>query len=452
MPDSTHGSKRRCSVVTLGCKVNHYDSQVIRERALAAGYETVDEDAAADVVVVNTCAVTMQGTAKSRREIRRLRRKNPGARIVVTGCAAEAPGEKRGLLPDEVDLVVSNRDKARLFEILDDDAAPSRGARAGDVFGVSRFGDSTRAYLKVEDGCDEFCTFCIIPLVRGRVASREIADAVAEAKRLVAAGYREVVLTGIHLGAFGRDRNDPEALARLVMALEEVDGLERLRLSSIEASELGEPLLSALERSSNVCPHFHLPLQAGDDAVLAAMRRPYDSARYLDGVRELRARLDRPTFTTDVIVGFPGEDGAAFERTLDVCREVRFLKIHVFPYSPRTRTRATALPDRVQPREIFDRKKRLEALERDLSLSVRGEFVGEIEPVLVETKRDRDTGRLAGYTPRYVRVTFEGDDSLAGRVVPVRIAAAGARRTAGEAIESDASDAVAGAAAKASAR
>lgn len=436
MPDSTKvndvAARPRCAVVTLGCKVNHYDSQVILERAAAAGYRAVPETEPADVVVVNTCAVTMQGTAKSRREIRRLRRRNPGARIVVTGCAAEAPGERRGLLPAEVDLVVSNRDKARLFEILDRGAEPSRGGRAGEVFGVSRFGDATRAYLKVEDGCDEFCTFCIIPLVRGRVASREIGDAVLEAERLVSSGYREIVLTGIHLGAFGRDRNDPDALAKLVRALEGVDGLERVRLSSIEASEVSEPLLDAIAGSSKVCPHFHLPLQAGDDAVLAAMRRPYDAARYRRGVDALRARLDRPTFTTDVIVGFPGESEEAFERTLELCRFARFLKIHVFPYSPRTRTRATTLPGRVPPRAIFERKKRLEALERELSLAVRREFVGETEPVLVEGKRDRDTGLLAGYTPRYLRVTFEGPDDCRGRVVPVRVAAAGARRTAGE--------------------
>ena len=426
--------KPRCAVVTLGCKVNHYDSQVIRERAIAAGYEAVADDAPADVVVVNTCAVTMSGTAKSRREIRRIRRRNPDARVVVTGCAAEAPGETRGLLPDEVDLVVANRDKARLFEILDGGAAASRSARAGDVFGVTRFGDATRAYLKVEDGCDEFCTFCIIPLVRGRVASRSIEDAVAEARRLVESGYREIVLTGIHLGAYGRDREDPEALAKLVGALEEVDGLDRLRLSSIEASELGEPLLRALERSTKACPHFHLPLQAGDEAVLAAMRRPYDAARYRAAVRDLRSRLDRPTITTDVIVGFPGEDAGAFERTLDLCREARFLKIHVFPYSPRSRTRAVALPGRVAPREIHERKKRLEALERELSLAVRREHVGSVESVLVEAKRDRETGRLAGYTPRYVRVAFDGGDELRGSIVPVRLVAAGARRTMGEVV------------------
>jgi len=423
--------RKRCAVVTLGCKVNHYDSQVILERAAAAGYVAVREGEPADVFVVNTCAVTAQGTAKSRREIRRIRRLHPAARIVVTGCAAEAPGEARGLLPREVDLVVSNRDKARLFAILDGGEGPTRGARAGDVWGVRRFGDATRAYLKVEDGCDEFCTFCIIPHVRGRVRSRGVADAIAEARRLAAAGYREVVLTGIHLGAYGKDLGDPDALARLVGAIEEVDGLERIRLSSIEASEVSAPLLDALAGSTKACPHFHLPLQAGDDSVLAAMRRPYTSGQFLDAVDALSSRLDWPTITTDVIVGFPGESPAAFERTLEVARRARFLKIHVFPYSPRTRTAATRLPGRVLPREIHARKKVLETLAHELSLSVRRAFLGETEDVLVEARRDRETGSLAGYTPRYVRVAFDGPDGLFGRVVPVTLTAAGARRTLG---------------------
>lgn len=429
---------RRCAFVTLGCKANSYDTQVLREQVLAEGYQEVPADEPAELLVVNTCTVTHRSGRKSRQEIRRLIRQNPDATVVVTGCYAESDRAAVQAL-EGVDLVVGNAEKRRLTEMLRDlpsyqtpDALPLWGP-GGDppAWGISGFAGQTRAFVKIQDGCDVFCSFCIIPYVRGPVRSRELSEIVDECRRLADAGHREVVLTGIHLGAYGQDHDDPAALIKLLEATADVPGLERLRISSIDCWELDAPLLDAIGGLPHVAPHLHVPLQAGSARVLERMRRRYTPEGYLEVVAAARERIPELALTTDLIVGFPGETEADFADSLAVCRAADFMKIHVFPYSDRQGTPAIKFDGKLDPAEKAARVDRVEALERELGLAYRRRFVGREVPVLVEMAREQ--GQLVGYSDRYLRVRFDGPDALKGQLVPVRVAGAEPLAAVGEA-------------------
>jgi threonylcarbamoyladenosine tRNA methylthiotransferase MtaB len=379
------------SLVTFGCKVNQYESQALRERFAGRGLEEVPADAGADLVVVNTCTVTETASAEAQRTVRRLARRHPFSEIAVTGCAAESHREEFLGLPG-VRRVVGHAEKPLLAE--DPRLAPSDTAPSIFDLEISRFEGHTRAFMKVEDGCDLRCSFCIIPQVRGAPLSRAPESAVEEAKRLVGNGYRELVLTGVHLGAYR------PGLAALCERLLAVPGLARLRLSSLEANELAEPLIDLMAAEPRFCPHLHLPLQSGDAGVLRAMRRRYSPAQFLDACERVSARVPEPSFTTDVIVGFPGETEEAFSNTLDVCRRVGFSRIHVFPYSRRRGTDAARLPD--LPRRLKkERLRRLERLAGELADAYARRILGREAEVLVEAG-----GR--GYTERYVKARVPG--------------------------------------------
>jgi len=451
----TRMSSRTFSCVTLGCKVNQYETQAIREALAAAGWHEVPFGAPCDVAVVNTCTVTARARRKSRKAIHRAR----GERVVVTGCLAEIePVPPAG--PGR-DVVAVPKDRAaRLPELLEADAGkPAHADPHGDataeasVFDL-RIGDfegRSRAFLKVQDGCDHFCAYCIVPYARGRPRSRPRADIRREAERLVAAGFREIVLCGIHLGLYGRDAPDtsPARLEDVIEDLLEVPGLERLRLSSIEANEVSDRLIEMMAGSDVLCPHLHVPLQSGDDEVLRRMNRRYTVAEFLDRLDRVRARVPEPSFTTDVLAGFPGETEAQFENTLHVCRRAEFSRLHVFSYSPRPGTAAAALRPRVPSREIARRVKRAEGLGAELARTYRERFVGRTLHPLVEHRRDRATGLLCGYTERYVRVLVEGPDALMGRIVAVRAAGLPGGTLRGEALEKPPASRCAGGAARA---
>jgi threonylcarbamoyladenosine tRNA methylthiotransferase MtaB len=391
--------------VTFGCKVNQYESQALRERFARKGLLEVEAEAGADLVVVNTCTVTEEATAQARRTVRRLARRHPFAEIAVTGCAAESHREDFLGLPG-VRRVAGHAEKALLADdprLRPEDTAPS-------IFDleISRFDGHTRAFLKVEDGCDLRCSFCILPQVRGGPRSRPLESAVEEAKRLVGNGYRELVLTGVHLGAF-----EP-GLAELCGRLLAVPGLARLRLSSLEANELTDELIGLMASEPRFCPHLHLPLQSGDAGVLRAMRRRYSPEQYAAACGRVAARVPEPSFTTDVIVGFPGETEEAFGNTLDVCRRIGFSRIHVFPYSRRRGTDAARLPD-LPSRTKKERRRRLEALGAELADAYARRFLGREVEVLAE----RGGG---GYTERYVKARVPGSapgDLVRGRVESV---------------------------------
>jgi threonylcarbamoyladenosine tRNA methylthiotransferase MtaB len=382
--------------VTFGCKVNQYESQALRERFSRKGLTEVEAARGADLFVINTCTVTETATAEAQRRVRKLARRFPFSEITVTGCAADSHKEEFLGLPG-VRRVVTHEEKASLCD--DPRLAPEDSAPSIFDLTISRFDRHTRAFLKVEDGCDLNCSFCIIPKVRGTAQSRPLESAVDEAKRLVGNGYREIVLTGVHLGSYGKDLAQRSLLPDLVERLLGVAGLARLRLSSIEANEVSDPLVELMAAERRFCPHLHLPLQSGDDDVLRAMRRRYNSRQYLAACERVSERVPDPSFTADVIVGFPGETDAQFENTLDLCRRAKFSRIHIFTYSRRRGTDAALLPD-LPSRVKKERHHRLERLAEELTDSYARRFLGREVEVLVE-----DGG---GYTERYLKAHVAG--------------------------------------------
>lgn len=386
---------------TFGCKVNQYDTQAIREGILRAGYLEATDGAGAALHVINTCTVTAEGDRKARQLVRRIAREDPEARIVVTGCSAERDGEAFRLLPG-VTLVSGTRQKHRIAEILGAPPAPFR---------ISRLDGHTRAFLKVQDGCDDRCTYCIVPAVRGEVRSRPPAEVREEAIRLAEAGHREIVLSGIHLGHYGRGEGFD--LPALLRGLSDVP-IDRIRLSSIEAVEVTDALLEASLASGKVCPHFHLPLQSANDAILRRMGRPYRRADFAARVARIRQAIDDPAITTDVIVGFPGEDESAFSDTLAFCRDIGFSRIHVFPYSEREGTAATRLDGKVPAAVRRRRGREVAEVAADLSRAFAARQVGRRVDLLTESCED---GILRGKTERYLPAWTPGGLQDRNRVV-----------------------------------
>jgi threonylcarbamoyladenosine tRNA methylthiotransferase MtaB len=402
--------------ITLGCKVNQYETEFVREGLLGIGYrDAVDE--AADLCVVNTCTVTNEGDSKSRQAIRRLARENPQARIVVMGCYATRAPQEVAALPGVAEVVT---DKRELPDLL---------GRFGVVdipTGISRFGDRHRAYVKVQDGCLLRCSYCIIPSVRPQLYSRPRQHILDEVRRLLDNGYREIVLTGIHLGHYGvewntnRPKSDWIRLADLVSAIVEIAGDFRVRLSSIEATEVTRELIDVLaDNRDRVCPHLHICLQSGSDRILRRMRRRWGTRQFLDCCRRVRDRLEEPAFTTDVIVGFPGETDEDFEQTCRVVREVGFSKVHIFPFSPRRGTPAAGMPDHVDGNVKAERVDRLAQLEATLRQQYLLRLVGRSLRVLVESPENGDPARWVGTSCRYAPVFLPASADASGRLVDV---------------------------------
>ncbi|MEZ6115504.1 MAG: tRNA (N(6)-L-threonylcarbamoyladenosine(37)-C(2))-methylthiotransferase MtaB [Pirellulaceae bacterium] len=382
--------------LTLGCKVNQYETEFVRQGLVSAGYVDADEDAPADLCIINTCTVTNEGDAKSRQVIRKMARQNPAARIVVMGCYATRAPDELASLPQVVEVVT---DKRELPDLL---------GRFGVVDipdGISSFGDRHRAYVKVQDGCLLRCSYCIIPKVRPDMHSRPMASILDEIRRLADNGYKEMVLTGIHLGHYGVDWNwnKPKEqwirLSHLLKAAVQIPGDFRLRLSSIEATEVTRELLQVMaEHADRVCPHLHLCLQSGSDAVLKRMRRRWGTKRFIDRCQLAKEYLDLPAITTDVIVGFPGETDEEFQQTLDTCRSAGFSKIHIFPFSVRKGTPAADMPNQVTKQVKSERGRRLADLEQELRHDYFQSLVGQPLEVLWEMQKDN---RMAGTSCRY---------------------------------------------------
>jgi threonylcarbamoyladenosine tRNA methylthiotransferase MtaB len=409
---------RTCRLVTLGCKVNQYETQYAREMLEANGYREAADGEPADLCLVNTCTVTHEADAKGRQGIRRLAHDNPGAAIVVMGCFATRDPHTVARLPGVVKVVT---DKERLAEGLRDFGVSVVPA------GITRFDGHQRAFVKVQDGCLLNCTYCIIPHVRPSLRSRPPEDILAEVRGLVERGCQEVVLTGVHLGHYGidlsrgRPRERWRRLWHLLERLADLPGDFRVRLSSLEAAEVRDDLVRVLAGHPRICPHLHLCLQSGSDRILAAMKRRYRSAGFLERCRRLRAALDEPAFTTDVIIGFPGETDADFDDTCRVVREVGFCKVHVFSYSARQGTPAASLPGAVPPPVVAERRRRLLELEAEVAAGYHRRLVGRRLDVLVEGADPRRPGWARGTSCRYAQVAFEGHaPALLALRVPVR--------------------------------
>ena len=420
---------KKAALHNLGCKVNAYETEAMQEMLEKAGYEIVPFKEGADVYVINTCTVTNIADRKSRQMLHRARKMNPDAVVVAAGCYVQAQDGK-GQDPC-IDIVLGNNHKKDLVRILDEYAAER--ASAAEIEDISRTreyeslhltkpGDHTRAYIKVQDGCNQFCTYCIIPYARGRVRSRVMEDVLREVRELAEGGYKEVVLTGIHLSSYGIDFDRERHLLELIRAVHEVDGIERIRLGSLEPGIITEEFARELSRIPEICPHFHLSLQSGCDATLKRMNRRYTSAEYAEKCRILRKYFDDPALTTDVIVGFPGETEEEFRASYDFVDSIDFYETHIFKYSRRSGTKAAVMPDQVSEQVKAERSTVMIGLGERKRAAYEKRYVGREVEVLVEEDTVVD-GRCVqvGHTKEYIKVALESNEDLKNRIVKVRI-------------------------------
>jgi threonylcarbamoyladenosine tRNA methylthiotransferase MtaB len=422
---------------TLGCKVNQYDSEAMLEAFLSRGYAPAPDGAPADVYVVNTCTVTGTGDQKSLQVARRFRRQNPGGELVLAGCLAQRLGEE--LRETGARLILGTQYRAQVVDLLEKALAEGTQLVAVESLRNAAFEPllirahegHTRAVMKIQEGCDNRCAYCVIPSVRGGVRSKPVDAVRAEAQALAAAGFSELVLTGVHLTSYGRDQESRPTLADAIRAVHGVEGVKRIRLGSLEPAAATEAFIDATAGLPKLCPQFHLSLQSGSDAVLARMRRRYNAGQFRQAALRLAAAFPDAAFTTDVIVGFPGETEEEFNETVAFCREIGFLKLHVFPFSPREGTAAASMEEQVPESVKAERVGRLIAVGKELSVRYRERLLGAVQPVLLE-QRGAD-GTWQGYTPQYVHVSCGGGAS--GKIVNVKLTALTEAGMAGEPVE-----------------
>ncbi len=413
---------------TLGCRVNQYDTDSMRGLFLAQGFKDVPYDEMADVYIINTCSVTQMGEKKSRQLIRRAKKHNPNAVVVVTGCYAQLDSELLAAM-DGVSAVVGTNEKKQVVTIVEDllqhpeqqAITAVHNVRQSEAFEeISLYPSAvehTRADLKIQEGCNNFCTFCIIPYTRGALKSRQPDAVIAEAKRLVAFGFKELVLTGIHLGAYGKELPDKPSLALILRRLVEETDVKRIRLGSLESIEVDEDLIDVMNSSDRICPHLHLPLQSGSDAILKAMNRHYTKAEFIDLIADLRARIHGLTISTDLILGFPGETDELFAETLETLKLLKFSHIHAFPYSPRQGTPAATMKDQVDMAVKKHRVEIVNTLSAQQKTAVLQGMVGKDALVLLE-KQDGIVGE--GFSENYERVRVTGlTKPCEGAIIPV---------------------------------
>lgn len=419
---------RKAAFHNLGCKVNSYETEAMQQLLEDAGYEIVPFREGADVYIINTCSVTNVADRKSRQMLHRAKKMNPSAAVVAVGCYVQAAGAE--LKKDEaVDLIVGNNQKKDLVQILDDYFADHENS--GEILDIGhsqeyeelhirRIADHTRAFIKVQDGCNQFCSYCIIPYTRGRVRSRRPEDIEHEVRGIAEAGYKEIVLTGIHLSSYGVDFKDEqkENLLTLIKRLDQIPGIERLRLGSLEPRIVTREFAKELARLRTICPHFHLSLQSGCDATLKRMNRRYNAAEYQACCEILREEFDNPAITTDVIVGFPGETEEEFAETERFLKAIHFYEMHIFKYSRRAGTRAADMPDQVPEGTKSVRSDILLALEKQQSLEYRGRFLGTEEEILLEEPIEIDgTKYMMGHTRQYVKGAVSYEEGLKNKTV-----------------------------------
>jgi threonylcarbamoyladenosine tRNA methylthiotransferase MtaB len=414
----TKSSNKKFKIVSLGCRTNQYESQAYHDQLVALGYTVAQENENAEICIVNTCTVTESADSSSRHAIRQLARENKGTKLLVTGCFAERQPQAVEQLAG-VTHVIANRDKDQLLAtIFPEEDLPE--------FSIKHFEAHTRAFVKVQDGCNSFCTYCIIPYVRGRSRSRKVNDILQEVETLIANGYKEVVLTGINVGDFDGDvvgEEAPVRLAELVRLVDRVPGLERLRVSSIDPDEVDDDLADAIVNGAKTCPSMHIVLQSGSNVILKRMNRKYTRQIFFKTVDRLRAANPDFTFTTDVIVGFPGETEVDFADTLDVMRQVKFAKVHMFPYSDRPRTRSALMPNKVPQELMKERKQTVLRLSEQLSFDLRDSYLGRKMWVLTESKDDSRPHEIVGHTANFLPVWVQSEALGSNQLVEVELTA-----------------------------
>lgn len=421
---------KKAALHNLGCKVNAYETEAMQHLLEEAGYEIVPFTQKADVYVINTCSVTNMADRKSRQMLHKAKKNNPDSIVVAAGCYVQT-SEKEVLNDLSVDIVIGNDRKHDLVRLLEEYSLDSVNDTVDDIndgkhdfeeLFIDQTKEHTRAFIKVQDGCNQFCSYCIIPYARGRVRSRRFENVIAEVERLVANGFKEVVLTGIHLSSYGVDFEEATGLLELIQAVNAVKGIERIRLGSLEPKIVTEHFASELSKLDKICPHFHLSLQSGCDATLKRMNRKYTTKEYERGCELLRKYFVHPAITTDVIVGFPGETEEEFEQTKAYLEHIHFYEMHIFKYSKRKGTRAAVMPDQIDEQIKAARSEKLIALGHDMSKEFRKFYIGKNEEVLFEEKAViGDKEYFVGYTKEYVKVAKETDENLENQIVSGRI-------------------------------
>ena len=419
---------KKAAFYTLGCKVNQYETEAVMDIFRENNYEIVDFSKKADIYVVNSCTVTNEAARKTRQIARRAKRRSEDSIVAIVGCYTQAfPDEVRDI--DEIDFVMGSNNKAEILqkaekmlsgEEIESDIREFKELKDYEDLEIKSLSNRTRANIKIEDGCNQFCSYCIIPYARGPVRSRDPEEIISEVKRLSSQGVKEIVLTGTHLSAYGSDKNNPKALTELLKRLTKVDNLQRVRLSSVEGTDVDDELLDLIAENDTFCPHLHLPLQSGSNRILKAMRRPYTVEEFKELVSKVRSKMPDAAITTDIIVGFPGENEESFEKTMEVVKEIAFSKVHVFPYSAREGTPAYDM-EQINGNIIKDYSKRLRILNEGLMLNYQEKFIGETKEVLIEEERDHQTDLLTGYTDNYLKVLVKGADKLKNELVKVQL-------------------------------
>lgn len=422
---------KKAALHNLGCKVNAYETEAMQELLEQAGYEIVPFKEGADIYIINTCTVTNMADRKSRQMLHRARKMNPDAIIVAAGCYVQTKDEEEKL--DEcIDIVIGNNRKKDIVEILEEyegkkqtvqkDVIDINHTKEYEELHLSKTAEHTRAYLKVQDGCNQFCTYCIIPYARGRVRSRRKEDVVEEVKNLVKNGYQEVVLTGIHLSSYGVDLEETEDLLSLILAVHEVEGLKRIRLGSLEPRIITEKFVQTISGLEKMCPHFHLSLQSGCNATLKRMNRKYTAEEYYEKCELLRKYFEHPALTTDVIVGFPGETEEEFQQSMSFVDKVNFYETHIFKYSKREGTKAAVMPDQVPEQVKTVRSNQLLALNEKKQKEFEQYYLGKSVEVLMEEEIEKDGKYFqTGHTKEYIRIAVESEENWQNKLVNVKI-------------------------------
>lgn len=421
---------KKVAFYTLGCKVNQYETEAMIESFETSGYQVVNYEEYADVYIINTCTVTNMGDRKSRQIIRRALDSNPAAFIAVVGCYSQISPDKV-IEIEGVKLVVGTNERARIVELVEyamekeekiNMVSDIMEVREFEEMSIKNYKSRTRAFLKIQEGCDQYCSYCIIPYARGHIRSRKPESILDEVKQLAQNGFKEIVLTGIHVASYGRDLGNT-SLIEIIELLHGVEGIERIRMSSVEPKTLNDDFIKRLSRLRKICRHFHLSLQSGCDETLKRMNRKYTTDEYMKVVNHLREVFPDVAITTDLIVGFPGETEQEFQCTVDFIKKVNFSGMHVFKFSPREGTPAAERKDQVQPQIKEQRSKIVTALAQEQEMAFKQKFLNKKMEVLFEQKVEEQNHKYEGLTDNYIRVIAESDNDIKGQIIPVEIKA-----------------------------
>lgn len=421
----------KVALYTLGCRVNSYESEAMAEKFIKEGYEVVSFDEFSDVYVINTCTVTNMGDKKSRQMIGRARRHNPEAIIAVVGCYSQIASDEIAQI-EGVDVVLGSRNKGDIVYWVNRAREESKQVvEVKDVLknnkfeqlAINEYQDKTRAFLKIQDGCNRFCSYCLIPFARGGVCSKEPEEILKEVKELSKNGFKEIILSGVHTASYGVDLEGNWDLVKILEEINKIEGIERIRIGSIDPTFFTEGVIERICNLEKMCPHFHLSLQSGCDATIRRMNRKYTAQEYKDVVENLRKYMKDVSITTDIIVGFPGESNVEFEATYEFLKGIKLSKMHIFKYSKRTGTKAAEMPFQVDGLIKEERSKKLIELNNALEVEFMEKFIGREMRVLYEEAISGKENTYVGYTENYIKVITESDENLEGKIVPTKLAA-----------------------------